>query len=118
MDGERSLKPKYSLKVLQKRVDKWLSDNENVFNVKVKCATPNQSLFYFEGSISTPEGKMIAFTPENFLPRGATMQGTGAKGILALVLYTGNDTKLVLNQGKYKYKTSNTEINLNIIFAA
>lgn len=61
---------------------------------------------------------MIAFTPDNFLPRGATMQGTGAKGILALVLYTGNDTKLVLNQGKYKYKTSNTEINLNIIFAA
>jgi len=46
------------------------------------------------------------------------MQGTGAKGILALVLYTGSDTKLVLNQGNYKYKTSNTEINLNLIFLA
>lgn len=36
--------------------------------------------------------------------------------MLALVLYTGVDTKIVLNQGRYKYKTSNTEINLNLIF--
>ena len=44
------------------------------------------------------------------------MQGTGDGGVLALVLYTGRDSKLVLNQGKYKYKTSNTEVNLNWIF--
>lgn len=52
---------------------------------------------------------------DNFLPRGATMQGTG-EGVLALVLYTGKDSKLVLNQGRYSYKTSNTEINMNLIF--
>ena len=34
------------------------------------------------------------------------------------MLYTGKDSKLVLNQGKYKYKTSNTEINMNKIFIA
>ena len=44
------------------------------------------------------------------------MQGTGETGILALVLYTGSESKLVLNQGLYKYKTSKTEINLNLIF--
>ena len=32
-----------------------------------------------------------------------------------LVLYTGKDTKLIQNQGAYKYKTSNTEVNLNLI---
>ena len=44
------------------------------------------------------------------------MQGTGETGIIALVLYTGSESKLVLNQGLYKYKTSNTEIKLNLIF--
>lgn len=46
------------------------------------------------------------------------MQGCGPKGVLALVLFTGKDTKLVLNQGNYKYKMSNTEVNLNLIFLA
>ena len=44
------------------------------------------------------------------------MHETGAAGVLALVIYAGSDTKLVLNQGKYKYKTSNTEIDMNYIF--
>ena len=44
------------------------------------------------------------------------MQGTGETGVLALVTYTGANTKLVLNQGLYKYKRSNTEKNLNMIF--
>ena len=59
--------------------------------------------------------KSESLTLDNFLPRGATMQGTG-DGVLALVLYTGKDSKLVLNQGRYSYKTSNTEVNLNLIF--
>ena len=45
------------------------------------------------------------------------MQGTGENGIIALVTYTGRETKQVLNQGRYKYKTSNTEVNLNWLFA-
>ena len=64
-------------------------------------------MFYFEGAIELPHTVKVAaasdsellhgITLENFLPRGATMQGTGSQGILALVLYTGSDTKLVLN---------------------
>jgi len=45
------------------------------------------------------------------------MQGTGEAGILALVTYTGKETKQVLNQGQYRYKTSNTEVDLNWLFA-
>ena len=63
-----------------------------------------------------PDGKRLALQLENLLLRGATMQGTGESGVLALVLYTGKDSKLVLNQGKYKYKMSNTEKDLNMIF--
>jgi len=44
------------------------------------------------------------------------MQGTGLDGIIALVLFTGIQSKIVLNQGHYKYKTSKTEIKMNYIF--
>ena len=44
------------------------------------------------------------------------MQGTGKDGIIALVLFTGIQSKIVLNQGHYKYKTSKTEIKMNYIF--
>ena len=55
-------------------------------------------------------------TLENFLPRGSILRNTGGSGILALALYTGCDSKLILNQGKTKYKRSNTDITLNRIF--
>ena len=39
-----------------------------------------------------------------------------AQGILALIVYTGPDTKLIQNQGKLKYKKSNTDKTLNKIY--
>jgi len=44
------------------------------------------------------------------------MKNVGEGGVFALVLYTGKDTKINLNQGNYKYKSSSTEKNLNLIF--
>ena len=38
----------------------------------VKCAAPDQSLFYFEGEIQLDD-KKLALALDNFLPRGATM---------------------------------------------
>ena len=58
---------------------------------------PNLSLYYYEGVIQLPDGQQHGLTIDNFLPRGATMQGAGDSGVLALVAYTGKDTKLVLN---------------------
>lgn len=49
----------------------------------------------------------------NFIPHGALVQNSQ---ILGLVVYTGDDTKLKLNQGHYKYKFSQIEIKMNKIF--
>lgn len=38
--------------------------------------------------------------------------------IYALVLYTGKETKVMLNQGKYKLKKSKIEKQLNILIMA
>ena len=41
---------------------------------------------------------------KNFIPKGAVLKHS--EEVYAVVLYTGMDTKLVLNQGKYKFKNS------------
>lgn len=64
----------------------------------------------------TNDGKEFKqLTIDNFLPRGSILRNASS-GILALCIYTGPESKLVLNQGKLKYKKSNTEITLNKIF--
>ena len=62
-----------------------------------------------------PSGKALDITLENFIPRGALVRGPKG-GVVVLVVATGVDTKLVLNQGKPYYKISSTEKSMNIIF--
>jgi len=38
--------------------------------------------------------------------------------MLAIVVYTGKDSKIILNQGHYSYKYSSIEKKLNKIFLA
>jgi len=38
--------------------------------------------------------------------------------MLAIVVYTGKDSKIILNQGNYSYKYSSIEKKLNKIFLA
>ena len=82
------------------------------------CCAPNQDLFFFDGVAEVKNNDGSEFkqlTIDNFLPRGSILRNSGS-GILAMVIYTGSDSKLVLNQGKLKYKKSNTEIKMNKIY--
>jgi len=44
---------------------------------------------------------------KQFVPRGAHVRNS--EHLYLLVLYTGNDTKLILNQGKYRFKQSHVD---------
>jgi phospholipid-translocating ATPase len=50
---------------------------------------------------------------KQFIHRGTMVVNSGH--IDALVVYTGNDTKIVLNQGKYIFKYSHLEKAINLI---
>lgn len=45
------------------------------------------------------------------MPRGAHVRNSEC--LYLLVLYTGNDTKLILNQGKYRFKQSHVDQMIN-----
>ena len=54
---------------------------------------------------------MIDLDLKQFTPRGAHVRNSEC--LYLLVLYTGNDTKLILNQGKYRFKQSHVDQIIN-----
>lgn len=49
------------------------------------------------------------------MPRGAHVRNS--EHLYLLVLYTGNDTKLILNQGSYRFKQSHVDQMINKVLA-
>jgi len=73
---------------------------------------PNPNLYGFEGGIEIRK-QQYGLNLNNFIPRGALVKTCTMK---ALVVYTGKDSKIILNQGDYKYKYSSIEKGMNGIF--
>jgi magnesium-transporting ATPase (P-type) len=93
------------------------SRNNPSNQVQFMTDQPSLEIFYFDGITreSASPTDWIDLSDKNFVPRGATIRGKNAK-VLCLVVYTGPETKIVLNNGQFRYKNSNTEKNLNLIY--
>lgn len=52
---------------------------------------------------------------QQFIPRGTQVKQSGA--VYMLVIYTGKDTKQILNQGNYKFKYSLIDTAVNLLLA-
>ena len=121
LDGERVLKPKYALEETQADLASLVaSSKKGISRFSIKCAEPDADLFYFDG-LAEIVGADDQRSHKNmnigqFLPMGAILHNTGGAGILVAAVYTGRDSKLIMNQGALKYKASNTEKTLNRIY--
>ena len=56
---------------------------------------------------------MIDLDIKQFIPRGSHVRNSGC--LFLLVLYTGPETKLILNQGSYRFKQSHVDKMINIV---
>ena len=91
----------------------------------VECDAPNANLYSFKGTIHyenfDSKGNLVnedekeAITPENVLLRGCTLRNT--KWVIGFCIYTGPETKIMLNSGITPTKTSriSRELNLSVI---
>jgi hypothetical protein len=71
--------------------------------MNITCGAPNGDLTSFNGTIDVGQER-ISVDISKFLLCGAFLEIS--KSVFVLVLYTGKDTKLVLNQRKIPHKTS------------
>ncbi|XP_077183332.1 phospholipid-transporting ATPase VB isoform X3 [Paroedura picta] len=109
LDGETSLK--------QRQVVKGFS-NQNVefdpelFQNIVVCENPNNDLNRFKGYMERPDLSRIGFNRDSLLLRGCTVRNTEVA--IGLVIYTGHETKAMLNNSGPRYKRSKIERRMNV----
>ena len=109
------MKPKLPVKKVHEHMELFFKQE---VDFKVSCEGPDPNLYHFDGTISIIDKNkqvldVLKLGLSNFLPRGAIVCNAE---IYALVVYTGKDSKIILNQGHYSYKTSSLEKKLNKMF--
>ena len=94
LDGESHHKIRKGLSLTEQLRDE---DSLSRWRGVVKCGFPTVPIYEFAGQVSKEENFKEAkpFNESNILLRGSTL--TNTEWVFALVLYTGDDTKLVLN---------------------
>lgn len=124
LDGETNLKTKTTL---QAGGSHNLKHSRDLGNTKfwVECDAPNKMLYNFKGTVHyenyNARGELInadekeSVNNENVLLRGCTLRNT--KWAIGVVVYTGDETKVMLNSGITPTKVSriSRELNLSVI---
>ncbi|XP_013870106.1 phospholipid-transporting ATPase ID isoform X2 [Austrofundulus limnaeus] len=110
LDGETNLKVRQALTVtgdLGDDVEK-LAD----FDGEVRCEAPNNRLDRFAGTL-TFAGQKYALDNEKILLRGCTLRNT--EWCFGLVLFAGQETKLMQNCGKSTFKRTSVDRLMNVL---
>ncbi|CAG9326533.1 unnamed protein product [Blepharisma stoltei] len=110
LDGETNLKHKLSLKQTHKIFTEAGEGVLNRFETEIKCEDPNAMIYQFKGTILI-NGVTIPITPEQFLLRGSSLRNTD--WIIGISVYTGHETKIMLNSSNAQSKFSAVEHQMN-----
>mmetsp|Transcript_7801 Transcript_7801/g.7257 ORF Transcript_7801/g.7257 Transcript_7801/m.7257 type:complete len:127 (+) Transcript_7801:613-993(+) len=85
--------------------------------MEISCLGPEKNLYLFKGDLNVTDlsGKDQKFSIDllNFIPRGSVLKNSGK--VRVLILYSGLQTKMFLNQGKYHFKRSQLDKKINVI---
>ncbi|KAI8375650.1 hypothetical protein EDC96DRAFT_541090 [Choanephora cucurbitarum] len=119
LDGETNLKPRKSIQEL-KHIQSG-SDCLDDCHFYIETGTPTPDLYSFEGTLVTLEKSPTSDkwvkknkTPveiNNMLLRGHVLRNT--KWAIAVVVFTGTETKIMLNSGKTPSKRSQIDKEMN-----
>eukprot|EP01012_Entosiphon_sulcatum_P039111 TRINITY_DN5119_c0_g2_i1.p1 TRINITY_DN5119_c0_g2~~TRINITY_DN5119_c0_g2_i1.p1 ORF type:complete len:2092 (+),score=538.26 TRINITY_DN5119_c0_g2_i1:622-6897(+) len=107
LDGETNLKPKRSLPQTLEFIDEA---NLAKLSGKVEMEPPNRDLYSFTGSLLVDD-QWLAVEKDQILLRGSQLRK--AAYIVGIVLYTGPETKVMLNSSKAPHKRSKVERQVN-----
>ncbi|TFK47398.1 phospholipid-translocating P-type ATPase [Heliocybe sulcata] len=117
LDGETNLKPRKSVQATSSITSE---DDVERSSFVVDSEPPHQNLYLFHGVLKykdpvSGEPKQESVSINEFLLRGTTVRNT--TWIVGLVVYTGADTKIMLNGGGTPSKRSKIEreTNFNVV---
>uniref|UniRef100_A0A8C2G6Q5 P-type phospholipid transporter n=1 Tax=Cyprinus carpio TaxID=7962 RepID=A0A8C2G6Q5_CYPCA len=109
LDGETNLKFKMGLKVTDERFWSVISCFVS-FSALILCEEPNNRLDKFMGTMIW-DSQSYALDLDNMLLRGCKIRNTDV--CHGLVIFAGNDTKIMRNGGKTRFKRTRIDILMN-----
>uniref|UniRef100_A0A673FSE1 Phospholipid-transporting ATPase n=1 Tax=Sinocyclocheilus rhinocerous TaxID=307959 RepID=A0A673FSE1_9TELE len=108
LDGETNLKFKMGLKVTDERLQE--EDQLARFNALILCEEPNNRLDKFVGTMIW-DSQSYPLDLDNMLLRGCKIRNTDV--CHGLVIFAGNDTKIMRNGGKTRFKRTRIDKLMN-----
>jgi len=108
LDGETNLKHKEAPKELQQSLS--TIDALSGLRGRVVCEPPNDFLYKFEGTLMMGDSR-FTLNHNQLLLRGSSLRNTD--WIYGLVVYTGHDSKVMMNSSRPRTKFSNIELQTN-----
>ena len=110
LDGETNLKSRSAAPSLTYlRSAQACADRHNAF--RVDCDRPDNNLYKLSAAVVQPGEQKSPVDIQQVLLRGTVLRNT--RWAIGLVLYTGQDTKIVLNSGDTPSKRSKVERQMN-----
>ncbi|GLT86354.1 hypothetical protein SLE2022_044990 [Rubroshorea leprosula] len=107
LDGETNLKIR---KALERTWDYLTPDKACEFKGEVQCEQPNNSLYTFTGNL-VMENQTLPLSPNQLLLRGCSLKNT--QYIVGAVIFTGHETKVMMNSMNVPSKRSTLERKLD-----
>nr|XP_020759003.1 probable phospholipid-transporting ATPase VB [Odocoileus virginianus texanus] len=108
LDGETNLKQRRVVKGFSQQGVQFQPEH---FHNTIVCEKPNNHLNKFKGYMEHPDQTRTGFGSESLLLRGCTIRNTEVA--VGIVIYTGHETKAMLNNSGPRYKRSKIERRMN-----
>ncbi|KAM6150218.1 phospholipid-transporting ATPase VB [Erethizon dorsatum] len=108
LDGETNLKQRCVVKGFAQQEGQLQPE---LFHNTIVCEKPNNHLNKFKGYMEHPDQTRTGFGSESLLLRGCTIRNTEVA--VGIVIYTGHETKAMLNNSGPRYKRSKIERRMN-----
>ncbi|KAK1365815.1 Phospholipid-transporting ATPase [Heracleum sosnowskyi] len=112
LDGETNLKIR---KALEKTWDFLTPEKASEFDGEVQCEQPNNSLYTFTGNLIIQK-QTLPLSPNQILLRGCSLKNTDY--IVGTVIFTGPETKVMMNSMNVPSKRSTLEKKLDKVILA
>lgn len=106
LDGETNLKNKYVHKDINGKFGQNIAALETM-NGTIKCEVPNNAIYKFEGQFLQQGSDAIPLGSDNIILRGCSLRNT--EYVYGIVVFSGHDTKIMMNSMAAKYKFSGLE---------
>ncbi|KAF9673469.1 hypothetical protein SADUNF_Sadunf10G0027600 [Salix dunnii] len=112
LDGETNLKIR---KALERTWDYLTPDKATEFKGEIQCEQPNNSLYTFTGNLIFQK-QTLPLSPNQILLRGCSLRNT--EYIVGAVIFTGHETKVMMNSMNVPSKRSTLERKLDKLILA